>query len=854
MYHILLLVAAPAILWLLVGYSKQPPRLDMPYLDLEGDKSRQRYAAESVSLMSKGYEKFLKHGRPFMLRNIVDDEHPLVILPLKYLEEVKNASPTELSFALYVEKNSILKDIHGPTLTDEGAHMVRIDLNKCLHWVSMIPYPFLLQVFTHMSGRVLAGPELSQDDAWMGATLQYIGSFLKAVKSVRAKYKPSLRWLAKYVDADVKDVDKHRRQAIELLRPILEARLQARATATETESEDGLQWLIDAYLANGKRPKAEDITMDLLGMSVSSVHSSSATLLSTLYDLIDHPQAMEDIRREIDSTAKERGVWDHPALGSLYLLDSFMKESQRIHSVPEVTVSRMTAVPWTFQDGLHIPVGTQIGFPNRQLNLDKDTHEEPHRFDAKRFSRKRTGEDVNKFHFGSVAADSLNFGAGSQACPGRFLAQETIKLIFVHLLSNYDIKYTETGQQRPQDMPDNLLMDFGHDPAYSFVARVVENENSVLLEANSTKEMDLRLVLPETQTAIVANHEGELEVSARIPLPTLEPDMLLIKTVAVALNPVDVKMTGPMAFEGATAGGDVAGIVLAVGSKVKGGEFKVGDRVCAPIPSMNPLMPRIGAFAEYTCTIADCTLRIPDSMTFENAATLGVAVATIGYSLFHSLGIPGHPDKKAKEGQYVLVYGGSTAMGTMALQIIRRCGLTPITTCSPHNFALVESYGAAKVWDYHDPSSAENIRKYTENALDYALDCHCDGSSMRFCYAAIGRAGGRYTTLEPYNQNMHTRKRVKPDWLLGPALMGKEIPWKEPYHIQGDPGLRLFGRKWFAVAQRMLSKGEIRPHPIKILETVGLRGVLDGLDLLKKKTLSGEKVVCRIVEKTQLYE
>lgn len=148
--------------------------------------------------------------------------------------------------------------------------------------------------------------------------------------------------------------------------------------------------------------------------------------------------------------------------------------------------------------------------------------------------------------------------------------------------------------------------------------------------------------------------------------------MLLVKTMAVALNPVDAKMTGQMAFEGATAGGDVAGVVIGVGSKVPEARFKVGDRVCGPIPSMNPCLPRLGAFAMYTCTIADCTLKLPDDMSFEQGATLGVAVATIGYALFRSLHIPGHPDRPAKRPGYVLVYGGSSAMGTMALQIIRR--------------------------------------------------------------------------------------------------------------------------------------------------------------------------------------
>lgn len=352
--------------------------------------------------------------------------------------------------------------------------------------------------------------------------------------------------------------------------------------------------------------------------------------------------------------------------------------------------------------------------------------------------------------------------------------------------------------------------------------------------------------LPKVQSAIVANDIGDLTISHSAPLPQLAPDSLLVKTVAAALNPVDVKLTGPMATEGAVAGGDSAGIVIAIGSAVQIGRFKIGDRVCAPIASMNPLAPQVGAFAEYTTTIADCTLRIPDDMAFESAASLGISIATVGYALFRSLKIPGHPECPTDQATYVLVCGGSTATGTMAIQMIRKSGLIPITTCSPKNFALAESYGAEKSFDYHDLESANAVRAYTKNALTYALDCVCQGSSMKFCYAAIGRAGGYYTTLEPYPDHLHTRKRVTPSWLLGPALMGMDIPWKEPYYIKGDPELRVFGAKWFTCAQRLLDRGEIQPHPVQVAEKVGLDGVLDGIELLKTKVVSGKKLVYRI--------
>lgn len=191
---------------------------------------------------------------------------------------------------------------------------------------------------------MLVGSELCHNDEWIGVTHQYVGSFLKAVSSVRARYHPLLRWTAKYLDADAKEVYKHHRRAADILRPVLRARMDAEEQGVSEQHEDGIQWLMNAYRANGKKPTAEQLALDEMGLSVASIHSSSATLLSTLYDLIDHPDALEEIRGEITIVSQGRSTWDRPALASLKLLDSFMKESQRVHSVPEGMSSPSTSL------------------------------------------------------------------------------------------------------------------------------------------------------------------------------------------------------------------------------------------------------------------------------------------------------------------------------------------------------------------------------------------------------------------------------------------------------------------------------------------------------------------------------
>ena len=116
---------------------------------------------------------------------------------------------------------------------------------------------------------------------------------------------------------------------------------------------------------------------------------------------------------------------------------------------------------------------------------------------------------------------------------------------------------------------------------------------------------------------------------------------------------------------------------------------------------------------------------------------------------------------------------------------------------------------------------------------------------MQFCYACIGRAGGKYTSLEPYAEFLHTRPTVKPDWVLGPMILGKPIGWRAPFKRDGDAEVREFAMKWFKTAQQLLSEGKLKMHPVRLMPG-GFQGVLDGMDLLRNKQISGEKLVYRV--------
>lgn len=233
-----------------------------------------------------------------------------------------------------------------------------------------------------------------------------------------------------------------------------------------------------------------------------------------------------------------------------------------------------------------------------------------------------------------------------------------------------------------------------------------------------------------------------------------------------------------------------------------------GDRTCASIIGINPLEPTRGAFAQHVGNPTSALLRIPANMSFETATALCTCFIPSGLALFQSLQLPGSPAVPSTKPLQVLVYGGATAIDTATIQFLRLAGFVPIVTCSPHSNELVKSYGAAAAFDYKGLDCTAQIRRHTKNGLDYALDCVTTRDSMQIGYASLGRAGGRYTALDQYPEDVAAKRKIfKADWVIGSSTLGIDIEWPAPHGRNADPEAFQFGVRWKGVVQDLLDQG-----------------------------------------------
>jgi NADPH:quinone reductase-like Zn-dependent oxidoreductase len=191
-----------------------------------------------------------------------------------------------------------------------------------------------------------------------------------------------------------------------------------------------------------------------------------------------------------------------------------------------------------------------------------------------------------------------------------------------------------------------------------------------------------------------------------LPRPTPGPGELLVRVAYAGVGPWDALFREQKSVVSAELplilGSDLSGIVESLGPGVR--EFAPGDRIYGVT---NPDF--IGAYAEFAVVQAGRIARLPESLSFAQAASAPVVAVTAWQMLFDYA--------KATSGQAVLIHGGGGSVGAYAVQLAAQAGLQVFATASSGDLDYVRSLGASTVIDYRSARFEDAVPK-VEIVLD----------------------------------------------------------------------------------------------------------------------------------------
>ena len=195
-----------------------------------------------------------------------------------------------------------------------------------------------------------------------------------------------------------------------------------------------------------------------------------------------------------------------------------------------------------------------------------------------------------------------------------------------------------------------------------------------------------------------------------IPRPEPGPGQVLIKVTAAGLNRADLLQTEgrypPPNGAPETLGLEVSGTVAALGAGVR--SWRAGDQVCALLAG--------GGYAQYALASEFCVLPVPKGVPLRDAAALPEAFFTVWTNVFDSA--------KLKPGETFLVHGGTSGIGTAAIQLMHARGHRVFTTAgSTEKCLMCVTLGAAHAIDYTREDFVAVVKAETDDkGVDVILD------------------------------------------------------------------------------------------------------------------------------------
>ncbi|KAH9229033.1 hypothetical protein K456DRAFT_1845591 [Colletotrichum gloeosporioides 23] len=445
---------------------KLPPLINPPKsFDLSGAAVKKDFVQRSNEIIQEGLKAF--GGEPY---SVISDTGRVIMLAPKHVDEIRNdpklsfLKNTEHDFHAYlpgfepfgagnaiqmlimVAKKQLTKFLAKITkpLSDETAFSFQTVLGDSTEWHEVGLGHSILNIVSRLSSRVLLGPEICRNEEWLNITVMYVVDSFVAAERLRIVPKP-LRRIVHWFLPECQRVRSHVAQTRSIIQPVINARArEKRAAAQEGRPiptyDDAIQW--------GEEESARskyDPAIYQLAMAGAAIHTTTDLMTQLILNILPRPELLAALRSEMIDVLGKEG-WAKTSLYNLKLMDSAMKETQRMKPIQStdnpipVSMGRIADADVYLSDGTVIPKGMKVAVANTSRH-DPIIYESPLEFDGYRFLRMRqTPGKENQAHFVTTSPDSLGFGHGQHACPGRFFAANEVKIAMCHLLLKYDLE------------------------------------------------------------------------------------------------------------------------------------------------------------------------------------------------------------------------------------------------------------------------------------------------------------------------------------------------------------------------------------------------------------------------------
>ncbi|KAI6359418.1 hypothetical protein MCOR25_007073 [Pyricularia grisea] len=326
------------------------------------------------------------------------------------------------------------------TLRTINASLKRIlydNLGDGKEWHAIDWYAGTSDIIARAASSIFVGPEKADDPEWLELAQNYVAAYFTAVCELTA-YPAWSRRIVHWFMPNAKTCRELLVRARVIMKEVVAAREREAADAEREgrpapQYNDGLEWV---GAASGGRLDPADAQLSL---AMAAFFTTAELLRVVLVEVARHPEYVEELREEVSMQFSKHGV-SVAAINGMVLLDSFLKESQRLHSglvVLERVALKDTALP----DGRLIPRGSHIMVDSMDL-WNSEIYPDATKFDGRRFLKKREAGD-NASQFVQSSPDYHVFGGGRHICPGRFFAAQELKLVLAHVLVKYDVRLAD---------------------------------------------------------------------------------------------------------------------------------------------------------------------------------------------------------------------------------------------------------------------------------------------------------------------------------------------------------------------------------------------------------------------------